>query len=229
MSRLIKHKRKKALIYLAIALIAVFAIFTIGFKLIINSSVFIANLFGNKLETDLFQSETLADININEIPSATNSSELKVSGNTYNIDTIIIFINNQESKKLSISSKNEFITTINTLNDGENEIYFVGEIKKSDKRKKTETFLILSKITKPKIEISSPSDNSITPKSEIKILGKTDQNVSIRINGLPAVVSSEGIFDKTVQLKEGENKIIISAEDEAGNSDELTLTVIYEK
>ncbi|MFH1827497.1 MAG: hypothetical protein ABH812_03665 [bacterium] len=229
MSRLLHHKRKKALIYLAIILIVAFAIFTVGFKLIINGSVYIANMFGNKTDTGQYQNETLAEININEIPSATNSSQLKISGNTYNIDSIIIFLNNEEIKTLSISSKNEFSALIDNLVNGENKVYFVGEVKNSSKRKKTDTYSIVSKTSKPKIEVSSPSDNLITPKSEIRIVGQTDPNVSLRIGGFPTSISSTGNFDQSVQLKDGENKIIITAEDEAGNSEELTLTIIYEK
>ena len=88
---------------------------------------------------------------------------------------------------------------------------------------------MLSKTSKPKIEVTSPSDNSTTPQSEIKVIGSTDPGVYMRINGLPAVVSSEGNFSQSVRLNEGENKILLEAKDNAGNTEMLTLTIIYEK
>jgi len=229
MSRMLRHKRKKALIYLVLIVIGAIAVFTIGFQLIINGSVFIANLFVNQSSIEQTNNQVLTEITIDEIPSATNSSELQVSGSTYNIDTLLIFLNDHQVKKISVSTKNEFDTLVTGLRSGENEIYFLGEIENSNTRKESSTYSIISKTTKPKLEISSPSDNSTTPQSEINITGNTDEGVYIRINGLPVAIGSAGGFNQSVRLSEGENKILISAEDEAGNTEELTLTVVYEK
>ena len=229
MSRLLKHKQKKALINLVLIVIGIFIIFTIGFQFIIKGSVFIANFFSDKSETDQVNNQILGEININEIPSATNSSKIKVSGSTYNMDSVLIFLNKQEVDKIDINSKNDFSAIIDNLNVGENELYFIGLQKKSEQRKKTDIFTIISKTTKPKIEISSPKDRSITPKTEINIIGKTDIDVVIKINDQPVVVSSDGSFNHLVRLTDGENKFIINAEDEAGNTDSLTLTIVYEK
>lgn len=229
MSRLLKHKQKKAIINLVLIVIVIFIIFTIGFQFIIKGSVFVANIFGDKSETEQVNDQILGEININDIPIATNSSKLKVSGNTYNIKSVLVFLNNQEVDQLEITSKNDFSSTVDNLNEGENELYFVGIQKKTNKRKKSEIFTIISKTTKPKIEITSPKDNSITPKTEVNIIGKTDLDVIVRINEQPVVVSSDGSFSYLVRLNEGENKFLIKAEDEAGNSENLTLSVVYEK
>ena len=229
MSRLLKHKQKKALINLALIILGIFIIFTIGFQFIIKGSVFVANIFGDKTDTEQVNNQILGEININEIPVATNSSKLKISGNTYNIDSVLVFLNRQEVDQIEISSKNEFSTVIDNLNVGENELYFIGLQKKSEQRKKTDIFTIISKTTKPKIEISSPKDRAITPKTEINIVGKTDANVIIKINEQPVVVSSDGSFSYLVRLNEGENKFLVNAVDEAGNTENLTLTIVYEK
>src|SRR3989344_7372116 len=96
MSRLLKHKQKKALINLVLIVIGIFIIFTIGFQFIIKGSVFVANIFGDKSDTEQVNNQILGEININEIPVATNSSKLKISGNTYNIDSVLVFLNRQE-------------------------------------------------------------------------------------------------------------------------------------
>lgn len=229
MSRLLRYKQKKALINLVLILIAIFIIFTIGFQFIIKGSVFVANIFSDKSDTDQVTNQILGEININEIPTATNSSKIKVSGSTYNMDSVLIFLNKQAVDKIEINSKNEFSTIIDNLNTGENELYFIGVQKESEQRKKTDIFTIISKTTKPKIEISSPKDRSITPKTEINIIGKTDTDVIIKINDQPVVVSSDGSFNHLVRLTDGENKFIINAIDEAGNSDSLILAIVYEK
>lgn len=229
MSRLLKHKQKKALLYLVLVIIGVFIIFTIGFQLIIKGSVFVANLFGDKSDTNQVENQILGEIKINEIPSATNSSKIRISGSTYNIESLLILLNKQEFKRIEISSKSEFNTIIDNLKDGQNEIYFIGELKRSDKRKKSDIYFVISKTSKPKIEITSPKDRTNTPQTEIDIIGKTDSNVTIRINDQPVVVSSDGNFKHLVRLNEGDNKFLITAEDEAGNTENLTLTIVYEK
>ena len=229
MSRLLKHKQKKALLFLALVIVGVFVIFTIGFQLIIKGSVFVANLFGDKSDLLQVENQVLSEINVNEIPTATNSSKIRISGNTYNVETLIIFLNNQEVKQIQISSKNEFNTIIDNLTDGQNEIYFIGDLKRSDKRKKSDIYTVISKTSKPKIEITSPKDRTNTPKTEIDIIGKTDTNTSVTINNQPVVVGSDGNFKYLVRLNEGENKFLITAQDEAGNTENLTLTIIYEK
>ena len=96
-------------------------------------------------------------------------------------------------------------------------------------KKTTDTFTVLYKPEKPKLEISEPSDRSTVNNPEVTVKGKTDKEVYIRVNGLPVVVNAQGDFDATVRLKEGENTIAVDAEDVAGNFETKTLVVTYQK
>ena len=59
--------------------------------------------------------------------------------------------------------------------------------------------------------------------------GKTDRDNTVRANGSPLVVNADGSFNTLVRLKEGENKIEITAQDDAGNEEKKILTVTYSK
>jgi hypothetical protein len=228
MSRYLKHKTKKTLYLLAIVIFLIIISFTLGFQIIIKGSVFIANLFNKSKTNEIQTTQVLSDIQINEIPESTNSSKIKISGIVSSVDNIIIFLNNQEEKRINVNKSN-FETYIDNLKDGENKIYFVGESSKSKVRIKTEIYLVYLISEKPKIEISEPQDNSLTQRNEIKISGKTNPNVDLKINNLPAVVSNNGEFSQYIKLNEGKNEIIIKVTDLAGSTEEKKLTVTYEK
>ena len=88
---------------------------------------------------------------------------------------------------------------------------------------------MLYKSEKPKLEIKEPQDGLKTNKQEVNLVGETDKETYIKVNDLPVVVDAQGVFQTTLKLKEGENKIIITAQDIADNLEEKVLTVIYEK
>lgn len=232
-SRLEEHEKKlirSRLITLGVIL-ALFLIFmtTIGLPLLINGSVFIGDILsGKKAENEKF-AEALGDFSINEIPSATNSAEINVSGNVENLQTLEVFLNNERVDSLNVEKEEDFSATITGLLAGENQIYFVGKVNSSSATKKSQTYTVSFRNQKPKLEISEPSDNAVTPRDEIKVAGKTDQNVSVFINDYPVIADSTGGFQTQVKLKEGENKIKILVRDSAGNSDSKEITVKYEK
>ena len=228
MSRYLKHKTKRTLFVIAIIIFLIIASFTVGIQLIIKGSVFIANLFNKSQNNEIQTTQVLSDIQINEIPESTNSSEIKILGSTSNIDEIVVFLNNYEEKRIAIDS-DSFKTTLENLKEGENKIYFVGEQTKSNKRTKTDIYYVYLITEKPKIEISSPQDNSLTQRSEIQITGKTTPGVDLKINNLPSVVGVNGDFSQYIKLNEGKNEILIIAQDTAGNKEEKKLTVTYEK
>jgi len=228
MSRYLKYKTKRTLYALIFIIFLVAIAFTFGIQLVIKGSVFIANIFNRSQKNEVQTTQILSDIQINEIPESTNSSEIKISGITSNINTLIIFLNGQEEKRIDITSNN-FKTTLENLQDGENKVYFIGEYSKNSKRTKTDVYQVFVSTSKPKIEISSPQDNSLTQRSEIQIIGKTSPNGDLRINNQPAVVGVNGDFNHYVKLNEGKNEILLTVEDNAGNKEEKKLTITYEK
>ncbi len=101
--------------------------------------------------------------------------------------------------------------------------------KDNKNEKKTSDYNVFYSDDKPKLEITEPQDNSKTSKSEITIIGSTDNDITVRTNNLPVIVDATGKFRTTLRLKEGENKIEISAVDDAGNNETKTITVTYQK
>jgi len=226
-----RRQFKTNIILLVAALLIVFyLLFTVGFKFLLTSSVFFANLFSKETPEPLNKTaDVYGSVDIDKIPVATNSATIIVSGSVVNYDLIIFYINGKRVEEKELAGTDTFNEEIGDLEKGNNEVYVKAQTQDGKNKKTTDTFTVLYKPEKPKLEISEPSDRSTVNNPEVTVKGKTDKEVYIRVNGLPVVVNAQGDFDATVRLKEGENTIAVDAEDVAGNFETKTLVVTYQK
>ena len=235
MSRLQEHQKKEVtnnifLVFVGFIILIIF-IFTTGIKLLLNGSVFIANLFAKKENktTIAKNDDYIAAVDINNIPTATNSATIEVAGSVLNFDTIDFYLNDEKIKSIPVTNQDNFLERIDGLKAGNNELYIIGSNKQTKKQKETPKYQILYQIEKPKLEIKEPTDGATVTNSDLRILGATNKEIFIKINGLPIVVDALGNFQTALKLKEGENRIEISAEDMAGNIEKKVLTVNYRR
>lgn len=226
-----RRQFKTNVILLVVALLAVFyLLFTVGFKFLLNSSVFFANIFSKESPEPLSKTtDVYGSVDVDQIPVATNSATIVVSGSVVNFDILAFYINGKKIGEKELSGTNNFSEEIGDLKKGNNEVYVRAMTSDKKNSKKTNTFTVFYKSEKPKLEITEPADRTTVNNPEVTIKGKTDKEVFIRVNGLPVVVNAQGDFDATVRLKEGENIITIEAEDIAGNFESKILVVIYQK
>lgn len=81
----------------------------------------------------------------------------------------------------------------------------------------------------PTLNVTSPTDNTITNKASCVVSGTTNDAtsspVTLTVNGSAVSVGTNGAFSTTVQLSEGENEIVIVAKDSAGKSTTVTRTI----
>lgn len=206
-------------------------VYLISFRFIINTSIFISNLFSKNKNTEIVKKEVedYISISLDNIPSATNSPKINIEGSFFNLDEIDIFLNDKKLKTLKNLISNSFFEEISELKEGENKIYLVGKNKSENLIKKTQVYTVIYKKTKPKLEIIEPKNEEITNKNEIIIKGETDKEIYVKINNLPIIVDALGKFEHSFRLNEGENNFEITAEDIAGNIEKKTLKIIYQK
>ena len=237
MTRLADH-RKKEMTQKASSLFIVFIVvsillFTFGFKLVIQASVIISNLLSKESTANQKAAEEDQDffgtIDLDTLPTATNSAKLIVSGTTSDFDEVEIYINSEKVKESKTATNNEFSEEVGDLQKGDNEIYVRAIARKAKKTKSSDTYTVIYISDKPKLEVSEPGDNSTVNRQEVKVVGTTDKGNTVSVNNLPVVVDINGKFQTTTRLKDGENKIEIHVNDIAGNEEKKTLTVQYKK
>ena len=83
-------------------------------------------------------------------------------------------------------------------------------------------FQYLSFTSPPALIIRAPVDGQVVFDSTLTVSGKTDSGATIRINNQPALVGDDGNFESTIDLKEGEQEIVIEA---MSRSDRITQEV----
>lgn len=233
MSRLEKHQNKQIVQKIAIAVVLfvafIFFFFSVGIKILVSFTLFINQLAngGGSKQQSTQQTESFNSVGIDPIPSATNSSTLLFSGSALNFDRLEIYLNDEKQDEITISDS--FSGEVKGLEKGPNTIHFIAKSTKSKEVKKTPSYDVLYKNDKPKLEVQEPNDNSRVNKEDVKISGITDKETTIRVNGQPLIVDVSGKFTTMFRLKEGENKIQITAEDIVGNQEKKDLTITYSK
>lgn len=233
MSRLKRHEQKQftrtLTIYVVIFLVIVVFIFTFGLKLLFGTALFVANLTNKKMPSpSLTKTENfIKNIDVTDIPVATNSARFTIAGEILNFDKVSFYINGEKVKELTLPYSDSFIQEIGDLKKGANDI-FLSASSNGDKTSKSSPHYTITYLSdKPKLDISEPSDSVKTNKQEIKVAGSTDKEIFIKINDLPIVVDANGSFQTIVKLNDGDNKITVTATDVAGNIETKTLTVTY--
>lgn len=213
-----------------ILILTVFMV-TVGFRLLINSTIFISNLINPQTEDSSEKNqntEFYGILDFDKPPSATNSAQLYVSGSVQDFDKIDIYINNTKTDSVTVKGKNSFNEKIGPLKQGENKIYIIARAGQ-DHTKESDIYTIFFKKDPLKLEIESPTPDMKTSSQELTITGMTDQGATLRVNGQPIVVDLSGEFNNTYRLKEGENTLLFVATDAAGNTEEQEIKVTYQK
>jgi hypothetical protein len=78
------------------------------------------------------------------------------------------------------------------------------------------------------LQIISPSDNSAVTSPYITLRGKTISQAEVFVNDIETVADANGDFSVGLTLDEGENPIMVVANDTNGNVGEAEITVTYE-
>jgi hypothetical protein len=80
----------------------------------------------------------------------------------------------------------------------------------------------------PQLEVTSPQNGSWTTQTRVTVSGLIEFNAQLSLNGVPLTVSGTSAFVITAALSEGENVLLLTARDRAGNERKVSLTVFLD-
>ncbi|MBU1158324.1 MAG: hypothetical protein KKE24_03185 [Candidatus Thermoplasmatota archaeon] len=84
-------------------------------------------------------------------------------------------------------------------------------------------------VTPPALSVDEPISGATTNTPTITVSGTTEPGATLSIGGLIAAVDDlTGAFSMNLALSEGENTIMVTAEDISGNSRSVSITITYE-
>lgn len=228
----IEERRARKRLYLAIAGIAGVFLFLLffGVRLLIGFSLFVDWIRGASPEQRQ-QSTVLLPPVLDPVPEATFSARIKVTGSAQPDTTLIVYLNEKEFKKMTVPKEGTFELEDVALAEGEN----VMSAKVTDSGDKMSELSNVLRITRksegPLMEVTSPEDGRevVGDDSRLTIEGKTEEDVSVTVNGRFVVVGSDGSFRYTMNLSEGETTLNIVATDVAGNKSQIERRVTYRR
>ncbi len=80
----------------------------------------------------------------------------------------------------------------------------------------------------PVLTLTAPADNTLTTDPDITVSGSVSEPVDLDLNGQPLTLNPDNTFSTVFTLSEGNNTLIVTAADAAGNTDAETVSVILD-
>lgn len=203
-------------------------LFTLGIPILGRFADFLEIIFKKDGEQLANVAKTPQPPTFDELPQATNSAKLAVSGFASDGEIIEIYLNGEKVGQVKVLDK-KFIYEDLVLKDGANIISAKAVVDDKQSDLATTKTVVLDKEA-PKLEIETPSENqSFSGINRIKVSGKTDRDAQVFANGFLASVDIDGKFEVLVPVGEGETTIEIKAVDLAGNTKTETRRVTFRK
>lgn len=226
-----EHRQERKIIgaFAGIFAILVFLMF-FGLKILTGFSLFIDNIRGGTTTTAT-QQQLILPPELDPLPIATNSATISVTGKGTAGLTVILYINDMDTKTMTVDKDGMFKFDNVSLAEGTNTL----SAKLTDDKKNisdlSEVISVTIKKSKPTLDISSPSDNAQIrgEQSFVTITGKTEDTNSITVNGRVVVMKADGSFSYDYTLGEGDTNLQIVATDPAGNQTKVERKVNYAK
>lgn len=229
-SRLARKEEKRilqqSLIFggLAVVVIIVF-IFAVIPGLIKLTSLFVDNSsFSGPTDTIPPRPPT-----ISSPPIATPSAELAVDGFSEPKSTVILVLNGEQADEVEADEDGTFNIVIPLIED-DNEIVFFAKDEAGNESVTSKTYHVVYDDIPPHIDIQTPEDGQsfeLRKNQNITIKGETEQKAKVYLNDRLIFTNSDGSFNGTFQLAEGDNPLTIKAVDQAGNTAEKTISVSF--
>lgn len=162
---------------------------------------------------------------------ATKNKTINLNGLSESNSKVKLFVNGPQTADTKADSDGKFSFSNVELIEGPNTIFAKAEGENKTESEKSETLSVVYDIKKPEVIIISPKDgeNLESVDSRINVKGKVNEQCSVSINSHMTIVDSEGNFQSLISVKEGNNKIIVTATDLAGNQSTAAASINFDK
>lgn len=228
-----EEKRQERKIFGAIAGIIGIFIFLLlfGVKILVGFSLFVDRIRGNSSATQAQTQQILQPPELDPLPIATNSATIKVTGKATPGLTVIVYVNDSDTDKMTVDADGSFHFDTVKLIDGANTVNARVTDDKNNTSELSETLTVTNKKSKATLDVTSPTDGAHISgdKKSVTVSGKTDENSSVSVNGRVAVVRSDGSFSYDYPLPDGDTTLTVVATDIAGNQTTVERKVNYSK
>lgn len=212
----------------SIAIIIFFLVF--GLKILVGFSLMVDAIRGGTPASQQQSSLILPPV-LDPLPTATNSASLTVAGSATPGLILLVYVNEEETKKLLVPKDGRFSVSSIKVLDGTNTISAKVTDEKQNMSDLSNVLTIRIKRSPPALDISTPAPNAtiIGDQNKVDVSGKAEEESTITVNDRFVVVQNDGSFSYPYPLNEGDNTLRIVATDAAGNQTIVERKVTYQK
>lgn len=221
--------QRKLIFNLVVVVILVFVFFNWGLPFIIGSLSFLNKTKPQQAETETKIDEAIAPPVLFIPFEATNSATLAISGYSTPLTKVEIYLDDELKSALQTDAEGKFTAESIILNLGTNNIYAVTVNDADKKSLPSKTIKLYYSNEKPALEVNQPTDGAEIKGGDKKVVvsGKTDPDNSVTVNGSTVIVNSEGNFQTSIGINDGDNLITIIASNNFTNTNQIQKTVKY--
>jgi uncharacterized lipoprotein len=227
----IEERRQERRLVLALvgSILILIGVAIFGLKLLVGFSLLVDRLRGASPKQQ--SAATILPPVLDALPTATKSATLAISGSGQASLTAIIYDNGQEIKKVSVGNTGTFKVVITNLADGSHTVSAKLTNHQGNLSDLSNIVTVEIKQKQPKLEVTAPGDHvSFSGDANaVAVTGTTDDNTTVTVNGRYAIIKSDNSFSYSYTLSDGENKLTVVAQDEAGNTTTVERTITYQR
>lgn len=230
LTRTSEKQNKRQALFFSIGIITIILV-------LIQFGPILVNVFGNvvytlrggdesekqEVGTQLLQPPSLVGI-----PNATQSAFISFSGLAPDKDgRVEIYLNDELEEEIDLTTA-EFSVRKIAIDKGLNQLK-VRYIKGNKTSPFSEIYEVSYIADKPELEVSNPSDGATFTKADknITVTGTTNAENTVTVNSFRAIVDSSGKFTYQLNLNDGDNQLIIEAQNSAGSKTQKNIKVTY--
>lgn len=224
-----KESLKQAVKYLLLILLVLYLMIKLGLPTLIRMVTFLGEIRSSDQPIERQDQLPVMTPQLLPLPEATQEEAIDVAGYGEAGTTIQLYIRGISADEVLADKDGNFTFREINLREGDNEIYTVARNDKGKMSDESESWTVVFDKTAPSLKIDQPEDGDkfFDKDSPITVLGKTEEDVSLTVNGRFVMVKNDGSWETQVELSEGDNQIEVMVKDIAENETKETVKVNY--
>lgn len=220
-----RNVRKATLLGLGTILIVI-AVIILGIPFLIRLAVFFGDLNSSQRPVDKNDVIPPVPPQISLPYDATNSATQTISGSAEPGSTVFLTLNSDSAGDVVVADDGTFSISNIRLDTGNNSISAVAVDQSGNQSASSETLQIFYSQKPPDLNIDSPADHQQISDKTVNVVGSTSAGARLSINDRLVIVGSDGKFSYQYNLNPGDNLLVLTATDKAGNQARKELTIV---
>ncbi len=213
---------KRTVVFVFLTLVLIGLIIYKGVPFLIQMAGFFGDLKSSKELVENEDQTPPSPPRLQAGPGATNDPYVTLKGFAEAGATVKIFLNAELEKEVISDNDASFIVDSLFLSSGKNRLQAKAIDRAGNESEDSVMMIIDYDNQAPALEVNQPE-----PAEKVKISGKTEPEATLKINDRLIILDQEGNFTSAINLDEGENRILVSATDQAGNQTEKEIILNY--